>query len=134
MARIEDIEGIGPGHAAKLREAGISTVEALLEKGGTANGRKSIAQSTGISDQLVLRWVNHADLSRIKGVGSEMSELLEAAGVDSVAELAQRVPDNLHQKMLEVNQYKKLVRRVPTQEQVAGWVTEAGQLSRVVTY
>ena len=134
MANIEDIEGIGGSYAAKLREAGISSVEALLEKGGSPSGRKSLAESTGLRDDLILRWVNHADLFRIKGVAAEMSELLEAAGVDSVAELAQRVPANLHQKLTEVNEQKKLVRRVPGLDQVTQWVSEAKQLPRAVTH
>ena len=134
MARIDEIEGIGQSHAAKLREAGISTTEALLEKGGTPNGRETIAKTTGISSTLVLRWVNHADLFRINGVASEMSELLEASGVDSVAELARRVPTNLHRTIVETNDQKKLTRRVPTEAQVGQWIEEAKRLPRAVSY
>ena len=92
-----------------------------------------LEQATGISGKLILKWVNHADLFRIKGVASEMSELLEAAGVDTVAELAQRVPANLHRGMEEVNEQKKLVRRTPTESQVAAWVAEASTLPRLVS-
>jgi predicted flap endonuclease-1-like 5' DNA nuclease len=115
VARIEDIEGIGASYAAKLRDAGVATTEALLEKGGAPKGRETLAQATGISDQLLLRWVNHADLYRIKGVAAEMSELLEAAGVDSVPELARRVAANLHQRMDELNAQRKLVRQLPSE-------------------
>ena len=134
MANIEDIEGIGPASAAKLKELGIGTVEKLLERGATSKGRDEIETATGISGKQVLRWVNHADLYRIKGVGAEFAELLEAAGVDSVPELAQRSPVNLQKKMAEVNEEKKLTRRVPNEAMVTAWVAEAKTLGRVVTH
>jgi len=134
MTSIEDIEGIGPAQATKLREMGISSVEILLEKGGTSKGRDEIAETTGISGKSILKWVNHADLFRIKGVAGEYSELLEAAGVDTVPELAQRSPANLHKKLVEVNEAKKLTRRVPTENQVTTWVAEAKTLERKVSY
>jgi predicted RecB family nuclease len=134
MANIEDIEGIGPTQANKLREAGIRTVEALLERGATPKGRQEIEQATGISGTHVLRWVNHADLFRIKGVAAEMSELLEVAGVDTVAELARRNPQNLHAALVAANEQKKRVRQVPTEAQVTRWIEEAKTLPRVVQY
>jgi predicted flap endonuclease-1-like 5' DNA nuclease len=134
VARIDEIEGIGESYAAKLREAGISTTDALLEKGGTPNGRETIAKTAGITGTLVLRWVNHADLFRINGVASEMSELLEAAGVDSVAELARRAPANLHRAIVDTNEQKKLTRRVPTEAQVGQWIEEAKRLPRAVSH
>lgn len=134
MANIEDIEGVGPAQATKLRAMGIPTVEALLEKGGTSKGRDEIVETTGVSGKSVLRWVNHADLFRIKGVAAEFAELLEAAGVDSVPELAQRSPANLQKRMAEVNEAKKLTRRVPTENQVTTWVAEAKTLERKVSH
>ncbi|MBN1368617.1 MAG: DUF4332 domain-containing protein [Dehalococcoidaceae bacterium] len=134
MASIADIEGIGPVYAEKLKAAGIKTVEGMLEKGASRKGRKEIAESTGISDKLILEWVNLADLFRIKGIGEEYSDLLEEAGVDTVAELAQRKADNLHAKLEEVNNTKKLVRRTPTLDAVKGWVEQAKKLPRVVEY
>jgi predicted flap endonuclease-1-like 5' DNA nuclease len=134
MANIEDIEGIGPSAAAKLREMGITSVEKLLAEGGSPKGRQTIEQTTGLSGKQILRWVNHADLYRIKGVAAEMSELLEAAGVDSVVELARRNAANLTQAMAATNEQKKLVRRVPTEAQVAGWIEEAKSLPRAVTH
>lgn len=134
MARIMDVEGIGPTYAAKLVEAGITKTEVLLEKGATPQGRKAIEEQTGISHGLILEWVNHVDLYRIKGVASEYSDLLEEAGVDTVVELAHRVAENLYQKMLAVNAEKKLVRRPPTQKQVADWIEQAKKLPRVVNY
>jgi predicted flap endonuclease-1-like 5' DNA nuclease len=134
MATLHSIEGIGDAYAAKLKEAGVGTTEALLAAGQTTKGRKEIAEKTGISDALILRWVNHVDLFRVKGVGPEYAELLEAAGVDTVPELAQRNAENLFEKMLAVNAEKKKVRRPPRLEQVQNWVEQAKQLPRVISY
>lgn len=134
MTKLRDIEGIGPKYTAGLEAAGVSTVEQLLELGATPKGRKELAEQTGISGKLILRWVNMADLFRIKGLGEEYTDLLEAAGVDTVPELAQRNAANLHQKMTEVNEAKALVRRLPTADQVAGWIEQAKGLDRVITY
>ncbi len=134
MTSIIDIEGIGPAYAAKLKEIGINAVEALLKAGATPKDREEISEKTGIDKSLILEWVNLADLYRIKGVGEEYSDLLEEAGVDTVVELAQRNPENLHEKLLAVNAEKKLVRRVPSLAEVQDWVEQAKTLPRVVTY
>jgi predicted flap endonuclease-1-like 5' DNA nuclease len=134
MVSIVDVEGIGPTYAEKLKAGGIATTEALLQAGATAKGRETLAATTGISEKLVLGWVNKADLFRIKGVGEQYSDLLEAAGVDTVVELATRRADNLTKKMAEVNQQKELVRQLPTEAQVAGWIEAAKTLPRVMTY
>lgn len=134
MASIIDIEGIGEVYAKKLTAAGVGTVEKLLSKGSTPAGRKEIEVATGIDHDLLLQWVNHADLFRIKGIGSEYSDLLEAAGVDTVPELAQRVGENLHKKLMDINQQKKIVRQLPTVSQVVGWVEQAKKLPRVISY
>ncbi len=131
---IQKIEGIAEVYAQKLAEVGITTVEGLLEKGATRQGRRELAQRTGISEKLILEWVNRADLFRIKGIGEEYSDLLEAAGVDTVVELAQRNPDNLYETLVAVNEEKKLVRRLPSLEQVRDWVEQAKQLPRVIEY
>ena len=134
MAKIIDVEGIGEVYAGKLAEAGLATTQALLEAGATPKGRKEIVEKTGISDKLILEWVNHVDLYRIKGVGQEYSDLLEEAGVDTIPELAQRNPENLYAKLREVNAEKELVRRLPAQSQVSDWVEQAKGLPRVITY
>ena len=134
MASILKIEGIGEVYRAKMISYGIKTVEALLKQGASSSGRSRIANGTGISSGLILEWVNHADLWRIKGVSEEYSDLLEEAGVDTVVELAQRNPKNLYAKIKEVNMAKKLVRRLPSAKQVADWVSQAKRLPRVVTY
>jgi predicted flap endonuclease-1-like 5' DNA nuclease len=134
MPKIVDIEGIGPVYAKKLADAGIKTTDDLLKAGATAKGRDELAKKTGIDHKLVLEWVNRADLYRIEGVGSEYSDLLEQAGVDTVVELGKRVPENLHAKMLEVNGVKKLVRRPPPLSSVKDWVEQAKKLGRVVEY
>ena len=128
------IEGIGPVYEGKLNEIGIKTVAELLERGASAKGRKEIEQSTGIDHARVLKWVNMADLFRIKGVAGQFSELLEAAGVDTVKELRHRVPANLHAKMIEVNEAKKLTRAVPALSQVEDFIRQAKELEPKLTY
>jgi len=132
--KIEDLEGVGPAYAAKLQGAGVATVEGLLEKAGPKKGRGELEAATGISGALLLQWVNHADLYRLKGVGSEYADLLEAAGVDSCPELAQRNPANLAARLVEINDANSLVRRVPTEAMVADWLEQARGLPKVVTH
>jgi predicted flap endonuclease-1-like 5' DNA nuclease len=134
MPSIIDVEGIGPAYKKKLKGIGISTTDGLLEAGATPKGRKELAEKTGIGDALILEWVNLADLYRIKGVGSEYSDLLEEAGVDTVVELSKRVAKHLFEKMVETNAKKKLVRKLPTEAQIADWVDQAKKLPRKVSY
>lgn len=131
---IKDIEGIGPAYAEKLGAIGISTVEALLEAGANKKGRNDIAEKTGIGDAHILRWVNMADMFRIKGVAEETSDLLERAGVDTVKELRNRNAENLHAKLVEVNNEKGLSGRVPSLSQVEGFITQAKELEPKVTH
>lgn len=131
---LEYVEGIGPVYAEQLKAAGLISCLDLLKAGATRKGREQIAGQTGISGKLILEWVNQVDLYRIKGVGQEYADLLEAAGVDTVVELAQRNPDNLANRMLQVNSEKNLVRKPPTLAQVEDWVSQAKGLPRVVTY
>jgi predicted flap endonuclease-1-like 5' DNA nuclease len=132
--KIEDLEGVGPVYAAKLREAGVRTTDDLLEKAGPAKGREVLAAATEISARLLLEWVNHADLYRIRGVGSEYADLLEQCGVDSCAELARRNPANLAVTMAEANAARGFVRRLPTEDVLADWIEQAKQLPKVVTH
>jgi predicted flap endonuclease-1-like 5' DNA nuclease len=134
MAKLEEIEGVGPVYAGKLREAGVDTTDELLQVGGTPKGRKEIAEKSGLSEANILTWVNHVDLFRIKGVGEEYADLLEAAGVDTVVELAQRNPTNLHAALASANEQRKRVRQLPSEAQVAEWVQQAKQLPRAVSY
>jgi len=132
--KLEAIEGIGEVYAEKLRAAGIRGTNDLLKKGSTKKGRQALAELAGVSEKLILEWVNHADLFRIKGIGPEYADLLEEAGVDTVVELAQRNPNNLYEKIVEVNAEKKLVRRLPTLNMIKAWIAQAKQLPRVITY
>jgi len=132
--KIDEIEGIGPATAEKFRGAGVKDTDGLLEKGGTKAGRKVLAEASGLSESRILDFVNMADLFRIKGVGAEFAELLEAAGVDTVKELATRNAANLAEKLAEVNAEKKLTRRVPNASQVEEWVKQAGQLPAKVSH
>lgn len=132
--KIDEIEGIGPVMAGKLVSASIKTVDQLLEAGATKSGRKNLAETTGIDEGKILSWVNMADLFRVKGIGQEFSELLEAAGVDTVKELRTRNAANLHAKMKEVNELKNLTRALPALKSVEGWIEFASKLEPKVTY
>lgn len=134
MPKLENVEGIGEVYGAQLRQAGIGSIPTLLEKGSTPRGRQEIAEKSGISPKRILTWINHADLKRIKGVERQYSELLEASGVDTVVELAQRNPENLHQTMLKTNEEKRLVRRPPSLSMVNRWVEQAKTLPRLIHY
>ena len=131
---IETIEGIGPSHAKKLREIGIKTTANLLKKGETPAGRKAVAAESGIDPDLILKFVNLCDLMRIKGVGEEYSELLEAAGVDTVKELRNRNPDNLAKAIAEANAARKLVRQLPSAKHCQRWVAHAKTLVPMISY
>lgn len=134
MPTITDIEGIGAAYAAKLRKADVRTTEALLKKGGTKKGRKELAGVTGFSTKMILEWVNRADLFRVKGIGEQYSDLLEAAGVDTVVELAKRKPESLLETLIKVNIKKNLVNQTPGLSQVKTWVKHAKSLKRAVEY
>ena len=131
---IIEIEGVGDVYAKELAKIGVKTVQELLKRGNTPKGRKELEESSGIGHSLILRWVNHADLFRIKGVASQYSELLEASGVDTVLELSKRKPENLQPKMLEVNDDKNLCNRPPSLSMVQDWVAQAKKLGRGVHY
>jgi len=134
MARIVDIEGIGPVYAEKLREAGVRSTATLLKRGGNPKGRKELAYAINVEESKLLKWVNHADLFRVRGVGSEYSDLLEASGVDTVPELRQRNASALYEALVKTNETNKLVRKLPTANQVEEWVEQAKSLPRVIEY
>jgi predicted flap endonuclease-1-like 5' DNA nuclease len=134
MTHINEIEGIGTAYSEKLEAAGIKTVEGLLQAAATPKDRKELESKTGIGHHHLLKWVNQADLFRIQGIGRQYAELLEAAGVDTVLELAQRRPDHLHAKLIELNEKHHHVKAVPTAQHVKKWVEEAQALPRVVEF
>jgi len=134
MTSLKAIEGIGTSYAKKLAKAGIGSTDTLLTKGATKKGRRELQEQTGISQKLILEWVNHADLFRIKGVGGQYADLLEEAGVDTVPELANRKADALTAKMLQVNDKKNLVNRPPSVKEVQKWIAAAKKMKRVVQY
>ena len=133
-AKIEDVEGIGPATAEKLQAAGIKDTDGMLANSRTAKLRKDLAEKTGISEAQILKFANMVDLYRIKGVGSEYSELLEAARVDTVPELARRNAAHLAHAMSTVNEQKKLTRRLPTETEVGRWIEQAKTLPRMLEY
>lgn len=130
--KIIEIEGIGKNYAAKLEAQGVNTVSDLLEKGGTKKGRVLLAETSGLPENLILTWVNHADLHRIKGVAGQFAELLEAAGVDTVKEFGTRNPENLHVKLVETNEKYGLSGRVPSVESLVQMIAEAKTLEQKV--
>ena len=132
--KITEIEGIGPVYQEKLAAAGVKTVEGLLEAGASKAGRKKIAEESGLDESRILVWVNMADLFRINGVASQFAELLKAAGVDTVKELRNRNAENLHAKLVEVQEEKKITRSVPALSQVEDFIEQAKKLEPMVTY
>ena len=131
---IQDIEGIGATYAEKFKGADVQTTDDLLKKGGSSKGRAELASATGLTEKQILEFVNRADLYRIKGIGSEFADLLEAAGVDTVAELGNRNAENLAEKLKEVNAEKQKVRDLPSVGQLGKWIEEAKSLPRAVEY
>ncbi len=134
MTTLSEIEGIGPVYAAKLQKAGVRGTNGLLKAGGTKKGRQELAKATGFNPKTILEWVNRADLFRVNGVGTQYSDLLEAAGVDTVVELAKRKPETLHETMAKVNEKKNLVNQAPGLSNVKAWVKNAKSLKRAVEY
>ncbi|MDE6326530.1 MAG: DUF4332 domain-containing protein [Duncaniella sp.] len=132
--KIVEIEGIGQTYADKLETAGIKTTEDLLEKCASPKGRKKVAEETGISPRLILKWTNHADLFRIRGVAGQFAELLEAAGVDTVKEFRHRVAANLYPKLVETNEAKNLCNRVPSEKEIQKMIDQAKELEPVISY
>jgi predicted flap endonuclease-1-like 5' DNA nuclease len=134
MATISDIEGIGAAYAAKLRKAGVRSTNELLKVGATKKGRAELAKATGFDAKTILEWVNRADLFRVKGIGAQYSDLLEAAGVDTVLELAKRKPETLLETLIKVNEKKNKVNQVPGLSNVKAWIKSAKSLKRAVEY
>lgn len=134
MTSIRNIEGIGASYATRLRRVGVRTTKNLLKAGADKRGRADLSKRSGISETLILEWINLADLMRIKGIGEEYSDLLEEAGVDTVKELRVRQPDHLYQAIVEVNKDKRLVRRIPSQRMIKNWIQQAKRLPPLVTH
>lgn len=132
--KIIEIEGVGESYAKKLQEAGVKTTDDLLAKAATKKGREALAEETGISEKLILKWANHADLFRIKGVAGQFAELLEAAGVDTVKEFRHRVAANLQPKLVEVNDQKNLCNRVPSVAEIQKMIDQAKEMEPMITY
>ncbi len=132
--KVEEIEGVGAVYAEKLEAVGVKTTDDLLDRAATKKGREALAEESGISEKLILKWANHSDLMRIKGIGGQFAELLEAAGVDTVKELRHRVPANLHAKLVETNEAKNLCNRVPAESEVARMVEQAKEMEPAISY
>ncbi|MCA9526657.1 MAG: DUF4332 domain-containing protein [Myxococcales bacterium] len=131
---IEDVEGIGPAFAAKLRAVGITNTGKYLERAGTTKGRADLAEETGISPKLILTWANMADLMRISGIGGQFAELLVAAGVDTVKELRTRNAANLAAKMETINAERQLTKGTASEAKVQGWIDQAKEMAPAITH
>ena len=134
MIRLKGIEGLEKEHYTRLKEAGILSVEALLDKGSSPEGRSELAKSSGIAEAQLLRWLNIADLFRIRGIGEEYADLLELAGVETISELAESDPRTLHRMLIGANEKKPLVRQLPSVNQVKSWIDQARHLPKIVKY
>jgi predicted flap endonuclease-1-like 5' DNA nuclease len=132
VAKLSIIEGIKGSYENRLKYAGLRSMQSLLEVARTQKGRRRLSKKTGIPLNLISKWTKQADLLRIKGVGVSYADLLEAAGIESVPELARRRPENVWAKIVEVNQDRRYVRKIPALRQVANWVRQAAELPRVV--
>lgn len=132
--KIEEIEGIGPTYGEKLRTAGITTTDDLLEHCAKPQGRKTVADSTGLSEKHILGWTNMADLMRVSGIGRQFAELLEASGVDTIKELRHRNAENLAAKMDEVNKEKNLANATPSESTIQGWIDQAKTTDPKIEY
>lgn len=132
--KVEQIEGIGKAYASKLNELGIHTTDDLLDRCATPAGRAKLFDESAIPAALILKWTNHADLMRIKGIAGQFAELLEASGVDSVKELRHRVPENLHERLQEVNDVRNLCNRVPSLAEVKDMIEQSKALEPRVSY
>lgn len=134
MATIDAIAGLDPKSATRFRKSRVRTTEALLKRAATRRDRKALAAATRLDEKQILVWLNRADLMRVKGVGSEYSDLLESAGVDTIKELRRRNPASLTKKMTQINEAQKLVQRLPTEGMVEGWIAHASQLEPIISY
>lgn len=133
MAKIGEIEGIGPVFREKLEKEGILTTEALLEKGAAQAGRTALAASTEIEEKRIMTFVSRADFMRIKGVGRQFSELLQNVDIHTVDQLAAASADDVNAAMTKVNDVKKLTKVVPSVKQIQGFIDVAKGLDAVVS-
>ena len=134
MATIDAIAGLDPKSATRFRKSRVRTTEALLKRAATRRDRKALAAATRLDEKQILVWLNRADLMRVKGIGSEYSDLLESAGVDTIKELRRRNPASLTKKMTQINEAQQLVQRLPTEGMVEGWIAHASQLEPIISY
>jgi predicted RecB family nuclease len=131
---ISDLEGLGPGFAIQMKKVGIRTTEKLLETAKSLKGRQMLAEKTDITQDLLLRVANMIDRMRIKGVGQDYAELLEAAGVKTIKELRYRNPARLAEAMAQANLERKLVRVLPSEHTVGRWIDDAKKLPVKISY
>ena len=131
---ISELVGLGPSFAIKMKNIGIRTTEKLLETAKSVKGRQMLAEKTEIDQAQLLRVANLIDRMRIKGVGQEYAELLEAVGVVTVKELRYRNPARLAEAMVQANAKRKLVRVLPSEHTIERWIDHAKKLPVKISY
>ena len=131
---VSEISDIGPEARGKLKSAGIRTTTRLLDAAKSPKGRKLLAEQTGIEEKRILNWANAADRLRIKGIGAEYSDLLQAAGVDTVKELKYRNPAKLAEALAAANARNKLARVLPSPRAIERWIEQAKRIQLKITY
>lgn len=134
MTKLNEIEGLDESMEKKLKSVGITSEEELVAASATKENRADLANKIDVPEKIILKWANRADLARIKGVGIEYADLLEAAGVDTVPELAQRKADHLLSKLTAVNDEYKFVKKLPEEKQLEDWISQAKELPRILYY
>lgn len=133
MARIDEVAGVEVRASTKLRKVGVRTSKSLAETAGTRRGRTELSSKTGIPPRDLQTWVHHADLLRVKGVGAEYAELLVEAGVETIRDLRRRNPTALVAKIIGMNGAHRVVRRLPTESMVNGWIESAKQIEPTIS-
>ncbi len=133
VVQINELEGVSAELGEKLKALNLNNSDKLLAAAAQVSDREALAEKLGVESRRVLELANRADLCRIKGIGQIYSDLLEFSGVDTVKELAQRNPANLHAAILEHASAHK-VQRTPSEADVANWVEQAKGMDRAVFY
>lgn len=131
--KMSTLAGVAVNTAVALQEAGLDDSTRFLAATATPQARATLAARLGLPEPTVLLLANRADLARIRGIGKIYSDLLEHAGVDTVAELATRNPTHLYQKLVEMAA-DHAVQRLPRPGDVTTWVEQARTLEPALRY
>lgn len=134
MTSIKEIINIDSRAIERLREAGVNTLEQLLERGSTSAARMRLADETQLDDGLIKQWVHQADLMRVNGIGPEFAHLLCQVGVLTTPKLAYRSTDSLYAELVEGNQDERVMRKLPGIHELHGFIAAAKHLPKVIRH